>query len=1541
MIFTYKRYGDVDLDNRASFSKKDLKNYYDCIRNGKKLKNKVFCFRTSHYDLDDYIRDLSKQSSKYGQAFIAFIEYNCIVDNHKIDSKEKIEKFFADIKQDEDETKKTGKSYYHVIISFKDLDQSLVLLINDWCMTSNVEYEDVEISANTIEDIKIDKYSNPCHLIFDNRNKKYCVKNHRKYANRLIQYKNYYELVLDGLDNKKKAKFLDIDINLFRQHYRDLLSVVADTSIVLIPVQTEPVITITGIALELKRGDEVVKEPYIDCVVRPLNEIEDENYTERITKLIGKDNIKLAVLDFSNSSSNSSAALLKIVDANTQTCKIVEDIEGTRVRIKRIISGIDKVLNDQVRNKTLVNLLCDLNIVDYYNGIKKRYNNNQSLVSYLCHTYKSIKDNPEQLSVMDKVLHMEENGTDVVLVQGPPGTGKTEVILSLVKELSARGKSTLVTSNVQIACDNVVERLKNDKEIILKRYRNYTNAEKYAKEIDLNKRYYLTNQVLEGFTFEGKAIDSFEAYNEVRQTAKSLKKEIQKIDQEYAEEASFFDNYNDGLKKANELRLEIDSLSVKIANSNELLNQTKKSSDFIVIKKDRIEQELEKSRIDTNILEQKLLKEQEQLNALLLDFDKLNNEIANDSHTTSLINDLLNNVSVDSFDSDIKTNAFLNSIINSDEYQESIRSLSEEELSALNALRAKKEELQKGLEYLSVNVNYDKKRIEGYEGSIRQLLDQKTKLETEISEIRSNEILAKESIIQAKNIRIKDLQSIKLKGIAKIIIKSNPIAVDLARKVLTDLLSDELITNTLVDNVFVCNNTRNILVNCGCDKQAELSSVLIEKLYAFCDKLYSYNDYEIKSILRELKEYYGLSSARRFFVDTINLTKESKSKKNHIDSLKQQLCDYIQLFLSKSEDFVYAILLNEVKPKIKLLIDSTNDEINRVTKDIEELNALINDKRKQISDIDKDILNTNLEIKKCQDSINEYSFTQQSLSVSVMQEQKFLVGIKLKRIEDYRKAIDDRVKKKNQEKNRLSKAIASKGQTIESCKQQYYLSLANDKQREKEIIDSIASIEVLARRMESINATIENDKGLLSQSITTCQELENSLSIFRKENEQAFFDFKIFQESYQIKVKKLRVRHDNACSLLGNFGKKLSHLCYDNGNNEKNLELIFEYVKGLSRISKMNDKELSKHLQTSNEGFTNDFRLDSSGKYNLVSMTTNQIAQLLRNEKDLDFDYAIVDEASKCKFEDIIISLPRVQHLVLIGDYMQLEPMIERYDEQSNEVKEILAEGDWNELNRSPFSMLFERFINFNAGKAVKEFANNPLIGILKRQYRMAEGIFNLVAPIYSIHRGFEIVDEKQESLNDVLCVNVPSGNEISVGTSQCNIEETMIIAKAIENIQLNRSDFSDIKTIGVITGYSAQVGKIRSMINHAFGGLEIGTFDRFQGREYDLVFISMVRTKSLGFLNDIRRINVALSRTKNHLIILGNFDAIKKCANEKAIRPSENSSRTKELKFVTQRLIPKLCELKVDCASDDERIEKITAFLKGDLQKKNQNRND
>jgi superfamily I DNA and/or RNA helicase len=81
---------------------------------------------------------------------------------------------------------------------------------------------------------------------------------------------------------------------------------------------------------------------------------------------------------------------------------------------------------------------------------------------------------------------------------------------------------------------------------------------------------------------------------------------------------------------------------------------------------------------------------------------------------------------------------------------------------------------------------------------------------------------------------------------------------------------------------------------------------------------------------------------------------------------------------------------------------------------------------------------------------------------------------------------------------------------------------------------------------------------------------------------------------------------------------------------------------------------------------------------------------------------------------------------------------------------------------------------------------------------------------------------------------------------------------------------------IAVITPYAAQVRLLRSLLT--IDGLEIDTVDGFQGREKEAVVISLVRSNSngeLGFLTDTRRMNVALTRARRKLIVIGDSATI------------------------------------------------------------------
>ena len=84
------------------------------------------------------------------------------------------------------------------------------------------------------------------------------------------------------------------------------------------------------------------------------------------------------------------------------------------------------------------------------------------------------------------------------------------------------------------------------------------------------------------------------------------------------------------------------------------------------------------------------------------------------------------------------------------------------------------------------------------------------------------------------------------------------------------------------------------------------------------------------------------------------------------------------------------------------------------------------------------------------------------------------------------------------------------------------------------------------------------------------------------------------------------------------------------------------------------------------------------------------------------------------------------------------------------------------------------------------------------------------------------------------------------------------------------------IKSIGIITPYSAQKRKIRNKIQNLnlshISNLKIDTVDSFQGEEADIIIYSTVKTYgNISFLIDKKRLNVAISRTKENLFFVGN----------------------------------------------------------------------
>jgi len=232
-----------------------------------------------------------------------------------------------------------------------------------------------------------------------------------------------------------------------------------------------------------------------------------------------------------------------------------------------------------------------------------------------------------------------------------------------------------------------------------------------------------------------------------------------------------------------------------------------------------------------------------------------------------------------------------------------------------------------------------------------------------------------------------------------------------------------------------------------------------------------------------------------------------------------------------------------------------------------------------------------------------------------------------------------------------------------------------------------------------------------------------------------------------------------------------------------------------------------------------------------------------------EFDLVIIDEAGRATLGELMIPVLKAKKVILIGDHKQLPPSTDRKLIEKMEKDDGFNENDIKILQKSYFEELYEKLDS--SSKAM-----------LTEQFRMPNSIGNLISELF--YEGKLKNGRDKEIKNALNWIDV-KGYEEKQGTSKFNKKEAYIIKKMIEK-------FKD-KQIAVITPYGAQKRVLRKVIGK-IKNVKIDTIDSFQGEEADIVFYSLVRRKgNIQFLLDERRLNVAISRTREKLFFIGDVD--------------------------------------------------------------------
>lgn len=344
----------------------------------------------------------------------------------------------------------------------------------------------------------------------------------------------------------------------------------------------------------------------------------------------------------------------------------------------------------------------------------------------------------------------------------------------------------------------------------------------------------------------------------------------------------------------------------------------------------------------------------------------------------------------------------------------------------------------------------------------------------------------------------------------------------------------------------------------------------------------------------------------------------------------------------------------------------------------------------------------------------------------------------------------------------------------------------------------------------------------------------------------------------------------------------------------------------------------------------------------------------VQHSNSIQFDSVIVDEAARANPLDLMIPMSMARkRIVLVGDHRQLPHMLEPRVEQELQEKNEIEVTDHELLQQS----LFERLYH-SLSKYEKEGASeHKRVVMLDTQFRMHPELGSFVSKEFYERFGLPPVkpglDEShfpldipgyEGKLAAWIDVQPSKGKMSSKNGSKYRDCEAEVIADEAYKILTARPDLS----VGIITFYAAQRDHIiekmvdRRVMEYSSSGpsvideyrmtkpssgntpeerFRVGSVDAFQGKEFDVVLLSTVRSwkepkeitqdtlnTQLGFLRIPNRINVAMSRQKRLLIVIGDVSLASNKLNQ-LMPESCRTSETEKLLVGFPNFYSELCQ--------------------------------
>lgn len=459
------------------------------------------------------------------------------------------------------------------------------------------------------------------------------------------------------------------------------------------------------------------------------------------------------------------------------------------------------------------------------------------------------------------------------------------------------------------------------------------------------------------------------------------------------------------------------------------------------------------------------------------------------------------------------------------------------------------------------------------------------------------------------------------------------------------------------------------------------------------------------------------------------------------------------------------------------------------------------------------------------------------------------------------------------------------------------ISYKSDDINKKSLLDLLFTLPIRKESYEDGGINILND----IISYIDVLQIENISERFK--NVSDFLKNIFFNGIKDNDFKKLR-RARNL--LIIELSKKNSYFLNKEKKNEA-ISIFDDIVKDLKNYRMKNINNVDEVLMYYYSSLKNEqyYIRDSIKKYSYIVGATNQKANssdMIKNKnnysidyfdknKTLDYSYdnVLLDEAARSNPLDLIIPMSLSKGgIVIVGDHRQLPQITDR------EILDKIIEKDGfpkdevkDKIEKSMFEYLWKTAKDLEKQDGIKRTVT------LNKQYRMHPVLGNFVNDYFykpyseSVEspRPAEEFSHKLPDIENKACVWIDVNKnkynmEEKVGTGYKREDEANVIAEHIR--YMFNSKYSKGLTFGIITYYKNQGNIIEAAIKRCTTKEEreehhllVGTVDAFQGREFDVVYLSMVRSNKnniFGFLEFENRLCVSMSRQKKLLIAVGDL---------------------------------------------------------------------